>query len=322
MISDKNSTINIDIDKIIFLLLSNKKRILKSSFINLILCIIFYFFYPSQYMSSFVLMPNQEFPSSQIQNSAALFGLGDNFNNSKELFNTPDIVEKLLKSRSFSDKLIDGSIIINGQSNTSEGIVVNVLDIVIPKNANSENISEDFQNKLKSIIKINKDIETGIYNIDVIGDSPDIAFALCNKVVDDFLLTRKEILLSLTYEEKNYLKEQKIYLEDIIQKLESELVKFFETNSNYLESPMLILKHERLKNKLDLTSQIFWNNQQRLDKLYLEEISTISGLIIVDHPSIAGKAFFPTIKTSIIIFLLSVFFINIPLSIYYYHFKK
>ena len=54
---NKENSIVIDLNKIFKILFTKKVAILKSPFLNILILVSIYFFYPSSYQSSFVLMP-------------------------------------------------------------------------------------------------------------------------------------------------------------------------------------------------------------------------------------------------------------------------
>ena len=87
-------------------------------------------------------------------------------------------------------------------------------------------------------------------------------------------------------------------------------------NLNFNSSPILEIKYSRIKSNLDLTSNLYYSYQQKLEELYLEEKSTLSGLIVIDKPYIADKPAFPNISFYFVFLLFSIIFINSPILIY------
>ena len=130
---NKENSIVIDLNKIFKILFTKKVAILKSPFLNILILVSIYFFYPSSYQSSFVLMPTSGKNVSSYEQAAVFLGI-DNNANSEETLNTPDIIEELLKSRKFSDSLMYKKI------NTSTSTNIDVVDFLMPnyKNYNLE----------------------------------------------------------------------------------------------------------------------------------------------------------------------------------------
>ena len=98
--------------------------------------------------------------------------------------------------------------------------------------------------------------------------------------------------------------------------LEKDLIFFVNENLNFNSSPALEIQYSRIKSDLDLKSNLYYSYQQKLEELYLEEKSTLSGLIIIDKPQIADRPTFPNAGFYLMFLLISATFINLPILIY------
>ncbi len=112
-------------------------------------------------------MPEKNQPSTGLTSAIGLLGMdSSSFNQNSEQLVMPDIVEELLKSRSFEKKLLRETIVIDEMGNKE--IILNYF-----KNNNDfENtIENESKNIISSITNIKKDIETGIYSISITSDN-------------------------------------------------------------------------------------------------------------------------------------------------------
>tara|TARA_Y100001980_G_C14546522_1_gene326670 strand:+ start:1553 stop:2476 length:924 start_codon:yes stop_codon:yes gene_type:complete len=303
--ADNNLTI--DLKHIIKIFYKNRLPFLKSIILNLVFVILISFIIKPRYISTFVLMPNQSTNISELASTAALFGIGNPNSGDKESFNTPDIIEELIKSKSFSDMLLDKAIIVEGSENK-------IIDLFYEKDDEFSN--QDFRNKISNFIYIKKDPETGIYTINFHYNDPYLSYQICNMILETLLELRQNILLSLTNEEKLFIEKKMEYLNSAMISLEEELIFFVNENLNFNSSPVLEIKYSRIKSNLDLTSNLYYSYQQKLEELYLEEKSTLSGLIVIDKPHIADRPAFPSISFYLVFLLFSIIFINFPILIY------
>lgn len=311
---NKENSIVIDLNKIFKILFTKKVAILKSPFLNILILVSIYFFYPSSYQSSFVLMPTSGKNVSSYEQAAVFLGI-DNNANSEETLNTPDIIEELLKSRKFSDSLMYKKI------NTSTSTNIDVVDFLMP-NYKNYNLEESFRLRLKNSVKISKDIETGIYNINVITNDALASFNLCNIVLNNLLDLRKEILLSLTMEKKEFLNEQIKFLYQERELIELKLKTFLDSNSRYTSSPILTIEYSNMVAENEMASKIYWAHRQDLQLLLLQEIGQISDLLLIDEPNIMEAPYYPTKSTFITLFFVTFFLLNIPFFILSNYFKE
>lgn len=303
--ADNNLTV--DLKHIIKIFYKNRLPFLKSIILNLFFVLLISFIIKPRYISTFVLMPNQSTNVSELASTAALFGFGNPNGGDKESFNTPDIIEELIKSKSFSDMLLDKAIIVEGSENK-------IIDLFYDED--DEFSKQDFRNKINNFIYIKKDPETGIYTINFHYNDPYLSYQICNMILETLLELRQNILLSLTNEEKLFIEKKIEYLNSAMISLEEELIFFANENLNFNSSPILEVKYSRIKSNLDLTSNLYYSYQHKLEELYLEEKSTLSGLIVIDKPYIADKPAFPNISFYFVFLLFSIIFINSPILIY------
>ena len=106
--------------------MSSRKLLAKSSLLNFAIVLILYFIITPSYLSSFVLMPSANEGMTSYERAASLFGMVGSSDIKDEKLNSPDIVEEIIKSRSFSDELINQIVFDqNGQK-------IKIQDLIIP----------------------------------------------------------------------------------------------------------------------------------------------------------------------------------------------
>lgn len=303
---------NIDL-KIIFNSIKNRKTLfLKCFILSLISSALIFFIIPKKYSTSIDLLPERVQPSSGFGAAIGMLGFDSgSFNQNSEQLVMPDIVEELLKSRSFEKKLLQQTIIIDNEGN--EEVVINYFK---ESNDIKYTIEHDSKDIVQSFTNIKKDIETGIYSIVITTDSPYVSFHLCNSLYKTLTDHRAEILGSFNSEKNTFLKEKINLVKIELDNAESDLLNFVSQNSNYSSSPSLNLVYENKSKNVDLLSNLFWKYRQDLEILELENISIIGGLVIVDKPYIDLDPIFPNRAIILTIFILINVLIIIPYILY------
>ena len=76
------------------------------------------------------------------------------------------------------------------------------------------------------------------------------------------------------------------------------------------------LKFERMKNELDITSELYWGLKRDYEIIISEEIGLVPGIMIIDYPALSNKKYFPKPSYFLTIFLISFLTINIPYVIF------
>ena len=308
----------LDLNTIFNAIKNNKVLFLKSIIISFLISILIFFIIHKKYSSSIDLLPEKAQQTTGFSAAIGMLGIDSgNFNQNSEQLVMPDIVEELLKSRSFEKKLLTQSIVIDNEGN--EEIVINYFN---KRNDFEYNIEHNSKDIVQSFTNINKDIETGIYSIEITSDSPYVSYHLCNALFSSLTEHRAQILGSFNNEKKNFLK-TKIKTAGLeLDSAEEDLLDFVSKNSNYANSPSLNLVYQNKSRNVDLLSNLFWKYKQDLEILELENISMIGGLVIVDRPYIDLDPTFPSSKIILTIFLLINVFINIPFILFSDRLKK
>ena len=307
----------LDLNTIFNAIKNNKVLFLKSIIISFLISILIFFIIPKKYSSSIDLLPEKAQQTTGFSAAIGMLGIDSgNFNQNSEQLVMPDIVEELLKVEVLK-KLLTQSIVIDNEGN--EEIVINYFN---KRNDFEYNIEHNSKDIVQSFTNINKDIETGIYSIEITSDSPYVSYHLCNALFSSLTEHRAQILGSFNNEKKNFLK-TKIKTAGLeLDSAEEDLLDFVSKNSNYANSPSLNLVYQNKSRNVDLLSNLFWKYKQDLEILELENISMIGGLVIVDRPYIDLDPTFPSSKIILTIFLLINVFINIPFILFSDRLKK
>ena len=303
---------NIDLNTIVTSIKNRKALFLKCLIISLIVSALIFFIIPKKYSTSIDLLPESVQPTSGFGAAIGMLGFDSgSFNQNSEQLVMPDIVEELLKSRSFEKKLLQQTVIIDNEGNKE--VVINYFKKSNDLKYTIENDSKDI---VQSFTSIKKDIETGIYSIVITTDSPYVSFHLCNALYKTLTDHRAEILGSFNNEKNTFLKEKINLVKIELNNAEKDLLNFVSQNSNYSSSPSLNLIYNNMSKNVDLLSNLFWKYRQDLEILELENISIIGGLVIVDKPYIDLNPIFPNLKLILTIFILINVLINIPYILY------
>ena len=153
----------LDLNTIFNAIKNNKVLFLKSIIISFLISILIFFIIPKKYSSSINLLPEKAQQTTGFSAAIGMLGIDSgNFNQNSEQLVMPDIVEELLKSRSFEKKLLTQSIVIDNEGN--EEIVINYFN---KRNDFEYNIEHNSKDIVQGFTNINKDIETGIYSIEI-----------------------------------------------------------------------------------------------------------------------------------------------------------
>ena len=309
---------NIDLNTIIRALINQKRLFLKNLIVSIVISTLIFFIIPKKYSTSIHLLPDQVQNTSGFGAAIGILGLDSgSLSQNNEQFIKPDIVQELIRSRSFEKKLLQKTIIIDE---------IGTKKVILNYFKDTDNFEETFENNSKYIVQgfanVKKDIETGIYSITITTDNPYVSFHLCNAVYNTLTDHRAEILGSFNNEKNIFLNQKIKMVGKELKKAEKDLIDFVSKNSNYEKSPSLNLVYDTKSKNVNLLSNLFWKYRQDLEILELENISMIGGLVIVDKPFIDLDPIFPSSKIILTIFTLLSILINIPYVLYVDIYRK
>tara|TARA_B100000886_G_scaffold288628_1_gene213565 strand:- start:7774 stop:8709 length:936 start_codon:yes stop_codon:yes gene_type:complete len=309
---------NIDLNTIIRAIINQKRLFLKNLIVSIVISTLIFFIIPKKYSTSIHLLPDQVQNTSGFGAAIGILGLDSgSLSQNNEQFIKPDIVQELIRSRSFEKKLLQKTIIIDE---------IGTKKVILNYFKDTDNFEETFENNSKYIVQgfanVKKDIETGIYSITITTDNPYVSFHLCNAVYNTLTDHRAEILGSFNNEKNIFLNQKIKMVGKELKKAEKDLIDFVSKNSNYEKSPSLNLVYDTKSKNVNLLSNLFWKYRQDLEILELENISMIGGLVIVDKPFIDLDPIFPSSKIILTIFTLLSILINIPYVLYVDIYRK
>ena len=251
--------------------------------------------------------------SSNLANIASGFGLSLPIDGSSSVM-SENIYPTLIKSENLLENLLFKSFT-DYHSNSEKQLI----DMLITKDVES-----DFEKKKNAIeilqkdrIKASKDPKTGVIILTVLSNhsllSKDIAFA----ILEELDILQQNINTRNAKDKKAFIRDRITEIESNLDKIEKDLIDFYNSHKLYQSSPMLIVEEQRIKTKLEVAKGVYITLKQEFETAKIEEVNESSFIEIIDGPSVAlyrsspKRKVFVIFWTSLVVFLASfIFFIK------------
>jgi len=288
--------------------LSLYRKILKKKFIVIASCILFLglfiFIYSRatpEYVTKFTILPISNGASgNSIAGLASQVGISAGEEGSSGLFSSnlfPDIIRsrKLAKNllmHEYSIKKYDApqkliNIILKKPDKDTSSFTVSQKQIAISRLL-----------KLYSSRKLKK--RSPLFTISVNTFDPEFSLMLSKSVISEVKNLVRNFKLSSTLKKKQFIENR---LEEIFSDLklvEDRLKNFREKNRQILESPALLLEHERLLRDVEVQNQVYITMRQQHEMVKVDFFDNTNMLEVLDEPEL--PLFDSRLKLSIYIF--------------------
>ena len=183
-------------------------------------------------------------------------------------------IDDFLNSDQFLNDIVTSELIINGQKNTLANYwfnreqssfnpisyikkVDNFLHLR-PEMTSEELYIYKAKLKLKEKLKYSEDRKTGLHTVSItMNKYPDLSLQIIKSVYDSILQFSNEVFNIKASEKRIFISSRLNEIKLQLDKNEQELVDFIVNNKNYIQSPSLTLKKERIERDIALHSQLF-----------------------------------------------------------------
>lgn len=216
-------------------------------------------------------------------------------------------VQDYLKSEKFLNEIVLSEYSVDGELITLKDLwgksynsywSINPISQVKKINNNlmfSPDISDD-QKKisyaseiLKGSIKFSQDNKSSLVRLSVIvKGKPDLAQQIIQASFDSILEYSKKIVNSKGSEKRRFIESRLQEIKKDLNKYESDLVYFLETNKN-IKSPMLQLQKSRIEKNINLYNQLELSLSDQLEIAKIDEKDSTSTIFILDNPTLSSK---------------------------------
>lgn len=264
----------------------------------IIIGIIYVFFIATPlYRATTTLYPtNQEkSTSSQLQVLATQFGFGGI--SSSDNYNITDVV----KSRMIIKKIIDKKWK-TSKNNNKEVYLYDFWDI---KGANAWIRKEKTIERIKELISVEKDKETGLISISILTEEPQLSADIVNYIVVEATNYIIEAQQKSGAEKRIFIEQRLVETKNELNNAEEALKEFREKNRAIFETPELQLEYERLLRNIDIKLEIYLTLQKQKELALIEEKKDTPIINVLDIGEMPLKKAKPHRAVLLIIFSLS-----------------
>lgn len=310
---------NLDKDTILItdIILSLARQIKIIIFIPTILCtitIIYLLFFakPVYVSNAKIISSSSGGGSSQAAGLAAQFGINILPGQTETKWVYPEIIKSRLMARA----------ILNRKFDTSEfGTQKSLLQILTHGN-NKPDFKKDTLEiiavkTLLDMVKIDEDMATGIFTLEVNALEPKLATDINNAFIEELDAHQRRYNKSKTSDAKNFISERIVDTEKELATAEENLKVFRDRNRRIENSPSLQLEQQRLVREVTVLTGVFTTLKQQLETTKIEEVKESEYVIVVDPPNIP---LFPS-KPKKKIVLLSMGFIGLFVGLLFAFFR-
>lgn len=194
---------------------------------------------------------------------------------------SPDFYAQLLKSRTILDRILlttfpNPSDLPNSDSQP----LLNILEI----EGNSLRARlERGRRKLSDLTIVRVDNRTRIVSVSSIMPDPKLAAGVANKFVDEVNRFNLENRQSGAKERRRFRGERLAEIERELQLAEDELTDFFEANREFVDSPELMARSERLRRRVALKAELFSTLRRAHEQARIDEVNDIPVITVIDQ---------------------------------------
>jgi uncharacterized protein involved in exopolysaccharide biosynthesis len=285
----------IDLRTLFQVLWSDRKLIFKIMGFIALIGVLYSLLITPLYKSTITMYPSGENVGGmgQFQGMASMFGM--NIGGTESTFNIPDVIS----SRTLQTKII------HKKWNTD--LFASHVDLITFWGINDSNkftfnplawFSEPESNvnvkwessalkKLSDRIYV-KENKTGLINVEVLMEEPELSAQISNYIYDGVLEFTKINHIQMAKLHRQFIENRQVEVKAILVDAENKLKEFRSKNRKVMDSPQLQLELERLMRDVEIQAQVFITLQQQFELARIEEVKETPSLVILDKgfPSI------------------------------------
>lgn len=294
----------IDNEKVDFIAIATfikyySKLYIRLSLVFIFIFIVYFFIKTPNYMASLSFYTNYE----QANTSNVLSFLPGSLGIKPE-GDLKFSIQDYLKSENFLNEVVLKEYLVDGEPISLKNLwgdsydsylSINPLSVVKKINNNLMYIPDinDDEKKinyaskvLKSSINFSQDNTSSLVKLSIIvKGKPDLAQQIISHSYDSILKYSKMIVNSKGSEKRQFIEGRLQDIKKDLNKYESDLVDFLETNKN-IQSPSLQLQKSRIEKNINLYSQLEFSLSDQLEIAKIDEKDNTSTIFILDSPKV------------------------------------
>ena len=276
---------NISISEIISTLFKNIKLIIAFTMLSMSLSAIYvYIIANPSYTSRAKVLPISEDGNSSSSFSGFASQLGINIPLSMGgKVPWDEIYPEILKSSNLLESALEDKYSTKKYGESS------LLDIIINEYGlsgyNEQNQKNRALNKLREMIKINKDRTSPIVNIEISTFEPVFSHDLSNQLISKSSIIQREL-------KTNRIKQKRLFIEERLDQVSREMkamekeLRLFRENNRVISTPTLEMKVQEMGRELDLQSTLYVTLKTQYEKAKIDEVGRDDMVQKIDGPSI------------------------------------
>ena len=276
---------NISISEIISTLFKNIKLIIAFTMLSMSLSAIYVYIIANPlYTSRAKVLPISEDGNSSSSFSGFASQLGINIPLSMGgKVPWDEIYPEILKSSNLLESALEDKYSTKKYGESS------LLDIIINEYGlsgyNEQNQKNRALNKLREMIKINKDRTSPIVNIEISTFEPVFSHDLSNQLISKSSIIQREL-------KTNRIKQKRLFIEERLDQVSREMkamekeLRLFRENNRVISTPTLEMKVQEMGRELDLQSTLYVTLKTQYEKAKIDEVGRDDMVQKIDGPSI------------------------------------
>lgn len=142
---------------------------------------------------------------------------------------------------------------------------------------------------LRDRIEISTDPETGVVELSVTTDWPELSRQVAERMVElvnQFNLERRQSQASA---EREFTEKQVVRAESALHAAEDSLKQFLQRNRSYQNSPALRFEYDRLQRRVTLRQQIFTSLSESYEQARIDEVRNTPVITVVQPPDLPAR---------------------------------
>ncbi len=282
-----------DLKEIIRLIFLRKNMIVYSVLFFFSINIFYIALTDKLYISTATVLPISSSANALESIGGGLGGLFDlNIGSSQSTSFSPDVYPVILTSKKLSDALLNKNFDFNGEEQTLFAILSKNKSFSndLKKNRYFDKLSKKLR---KKVIKVSHNQFTDIIKVTVESLSPELSKAILSSTIEETQLMNDKIFSQKESEKLSFLNSRIDEIEQDVEELDNELVKFKEQNRGNINSPMLSLEQEKIIRELDIKKNVLISLNQQYELLAIHSKDNTSILYTIDPPSLPTKKSHP-----------------------------
>jgi len=281
MKNDKDTILVIDY---IFFFARNIKLIFLITISIIFLTLIYLLFFTLPvFVATATIFPSSHNPSSDFARAASKFGVNIPAEADMVDFSSSDLYPEIIKSRTLAYRLLSRRFYTERYDSSRT-----LLEILIGAEKNDE---YDYETELKKtyyiiigMIKIDENLSSGIFTIEVESFEPQLASDIAEAVIEEINIIQKKYKSQKVIEKLNFIKERIFDVGKELEDAEDQLKVFYEKNRKITNSPNLILRRDRMARNIEIIKGVYLTLKQQLELTKIEENQESALVQVLDPP--------------------------------------